>query len=380
MKVAIFTDNDFDKINGVTTTLTAVLKHAPSDIQPRIYTAAALGSDQPEYLAYRSFGIGIPFYREMKMYVPHWRKYLDRVVRDRIDVIHLTTPGPLGLVALWIASQAQLPLVGSFHTDLSAYTRLLSGSEQLGSLMREYMRWMYGRCAQVLVPSVATRQLMQDAKMPVDRLRIWPRGVDTDLFSPEKRSEHLRSEWRVSDKRPAILYVGRISREKGLALLPPLQDALRARGINHQLIVAGEGPMQRELADQCSDAIFTGALGREGVAEVFASSDLFVFPSETDTAGNVVLEAQSAGLPVIVSDRGGPKENVWSGLSGIICSGQKPHTWADAIAPLCASRDVRAVAAAHARNYALSRRWDLALAPLYDAYRELGERRTPRAA
>jgi glycosyltransferase involved in cell wall biosynthesis len=379
MKVAIFTDNDFDKVNGVTTTLTAVLKHAPSDIQPRIYTAAALGSDQPDYLAYRSFGIGIPFYREMKMYVPHWRRYLDRVIRDRIDVIHLTTPGPLGLVALWVAAQASLPLIGSFHTDLSAYTTLLSGSEQLGSLMREYMRWMYGRCAQVLVPSAATRQLMQDARMPSDRLRIWSRGVDTDLFSPDKRADHLRAEWRVADRRPAILYVGRVSREKGLALLPLLQDALRGRGINHQLIIAGEGPMQRELADQCQNAIFTGSLGRDRVAQVFASSDIFVFPSETDTAGNVVLEAQSAGIPVVVSDQGGPKENLWPGLSGIVCTGQNPHTWADAIAGLCAPGK-REIAAAHARHYALSRRWDLSLAPLYDAYRELGGERASRAA
>lgn len=380
MRVAVFTDNDFDKINGVTTTLKAVLQYAPADIQARIYTAAALGSDQPDYLAYRSFGVGIPFYREMKMYVPHWRRYLDRVVRDQVDVIHLTTPGPLGLVALWVAAQASLPLIGSFHTDLSAYTRLLSGSEQLGALMREYMRWMYGRCEHVLVPSEATRELMHEARLPGDRLRVWPRGVDTALFAPAKRSAQLREEWRVSEGRPALLYVGRLSREKGLALLPLLQDALRARGLNHQLIVAGEGPMERELAELCHDPIFTGPLSRDDVAKVFASADVFVFPSETDTAGNVVLEAQSSGLPVVVSDQGGPKENLSPGLSGVICPGRSPHVWAEAIAPLLASPDLRAAAAAHAREYAQSRRWDAALAPLYDTYRELHQRRAPRAA
>jgi glycosyltransferase involved in cell wall biosynthesis len=380
MKVAVFTDNDFDKINGVTTTLTAVLKHAPAGIEPRIFTAAALGSDQPDYLALRSFGVGIPFYREMTMYLPHWRQYLERVLDDRVEVIHLTTPGPMGLVALWVASQASLPLIGSFHTDLAAYTRLLSGSVRLGSLMREYMRWMYGRCARVLVPSEATRALMHAAKMPPERLRLWPRGVDTALFTPDKRSEQLRLEWRASDERPALLYVGRLSREKGLALLPVLQDALRARGVNHQLIIAGEGPMQRELSDQCHDAIFTGALGREGVARVFASSDVFVFPSETDTAGNVVLEAQASGIPVAVSDQGGPKENVLPGVSGVVCSGQDPNAWADAIAPLCLSEERRRRAAQEAREYALTRHWSLALAPLYDGYRELRRRRTSRAA
>jgi glycosyltransferase involved in cell wall biosynthesis len=380
MKVAVFTDNDFDKINGVTTTLTAVLKHAPAGLEPRIFTAAALASDQPDYLCYSSFGVGIPFYREMKMYVPHWRRYLRRVVADRVDVIHLTTPGPMGLVALWVAAQTSLPLVGSFHTDLSAYTRLLSGSERLGALMREYMRWMYGRCARVLVPSEATRRLMLDASARSERLRLWPRGVDTTLFSPDKRSDQLRSEWRVSDKRPALLYVGRISKEKGLSVLPLVQDALLGRGINHQLIIAGEGPLQRELADQCHDAIFTGPLGREAVARVFASADLFIFPSETDTAGNVVLEAQASGIPVVVSERGGPKENVRAGISGLVCSGRDPEAWAEAIASYCVTPALRQAAAREAREFALSRRWDLALAPLYESYRELGNSGTPRAA
>ena len=380
MKVAVFTDNDFDKINGVTTTLTEVLQHAPADIRPRIYTASALACDHPEYFAIRSFGVGIPFYREMKMYLPHWRRYLDRVRQDQVDVIHLTTPGPLGLVALWVASQASLPLVGSFHTDLSAYTRVLSGSARLGTLMQEYMRWMYGRCARVLVPSEATRQLLLAAKASVDRIRLWPRGVDTELFTPSRRSQRLRSEWRVSDDRPALLYVGRLSTEKGVTMLPALQAALRARGMDHRLIVTGEGPLRRQLASQCPDAVFTGPLCRSDVAETFASADLFVFPSCTDTAGNVVLEAQACGLPVIVSDQGGPQENMEPGGTGLVCPSVDAETWADLMAPLVTSSSARAAASAAARDYAFSRRWDLALAPLYDSYREVCHWSRPHAA
>lgn len=379
MKVAVFTDNDFDKINGVTTTLTAVLRYAPADIKARIYTAAALGADQPDYLALRSFGVGIPFYREMKMYVPHWRQYLERVQRDGVEVIHLTTPGPLGLVALWVAAQASLPLVGSFHTDLSAYTRLLSGSDRLGALMREYMRWMYGRCRRVLVPSESTRRLMVAAKCPADRIGLWTRGVDTRLFTPERRSQRLREEWRVSADRPALLYVGRLSKEKGLAVLPALQSALRARSIDHRLIIAGDGPLRRQLADECPEAVISGPLGREDVATVFASADLFVFPSETDTAGNVVLEAQASGLPVVVSNVGGPQENMRHGITGVVCANGDAGTWADAIACLVRP-DMRAAAAMAARDYGLSRRWDVALAPLFEAYREFGDRSTSRAA
>lgn len=377
MRVAIFTDNDFDKINGVTTTLTAVLHHAAHDIQPRIYTASGLGCDSPNYLAFQSFGVGIPFYREMKMYVPHARRYLERAVADRVEVVHLTTPGPLGLVALWVAAKASLPLVGSFHTDLAAYTRLLSGSDRLGALMREYMRWMYGRCGRVLVPSEATRALMLDARLRPERLSTWPRGVDTALFNPDRRSPDLRESWGVSDARPALLYVGRLSREKGLDLLAPLQRHLRARGFDHRLIMAGEGPMRRELAEACPDAIFTGPLGRDAVARVFASADLFIFPSETDTAGNVVLESQASGVPVVVSDQGGPKENMQADYSGVVCRGRSPRIWADRIMELWADRALSAVAA---RAFALSRRWDVALRPLFKAYRDVAAERTPRAA
>jgi glycosyltransferase involved in cell wall biosynthesis len=369
MKVAIFTDNDFDKVTGVTTALTAVLQYAPGDVQPRIYTAADLGCDQPQYLSLRSMGVGIPFYTHMKMYVPRWRAYLRRVREDGIDVLHMTTPGPLGLTAAWIAKKTGLPMVGSFHTDLAAYTEMLSGSPRLGYWMREYMRWLYGKCRRVLVPSAATEALLVAAKSRPDRIQIWARGVDTTLFSPAKRSERLREQWRVSDRRPALLYVGRLSSEKGLALMPELSRRLRARGLEHRLIFTGEGPMQRELAAQCPEALFTGALGRDAVAEAFASSDVFVFPSRTDTAGNVVLEAQAAGVPVVVSDQGGPKENLSPGESGFVCD-VSPESWVEAIARILDPR-TRPAMGQRARSYAESRRWDIALEPLYRAYREL---------
>lgn len=375
MKVAIFTDNDFDKVNGVTTALTAVLRHAPSDVLPRIYTAADLHCDQPEYLSLRSPGIGIPFYREMKMYVPRWRQYLRRVQEDGVHVLHLTTPGPLGLTALWVAGQTGLPMVGSFHTDLAAYTELLSGSPRLGRWMREYMRWLYGRCQRVLVPSAATRELLIEAKNRADRIDIWTRGVDTTLFSPAKRSERVREQWRVSDRRPALLYVGRLSHEKGLGIMPDVTRRLRALGLEHRLVFTGDGPMRQELTERCGDAVFTGTLGRDAVAEVFASADLFVFPSQTDTAGNVVLEAQASGVPVVVSGTGGPRENLRPSETGLVCEQATVDSWVDAIARLLVDRHARATMARGARDYAESRRWDIALEPLYRAYRELASLR-----
>lgn len=367
MNVAIFTDNDFDKVNGVTTTLSAVLRCAPAGMRLRIYTAAPIPVEQPEYLALRSFGVPIPFYNEMRMYVPRLLEYVERARADQIDVVHLTTPGPIGLAALYVAWRLNLPLVGSFHTDLAAYTALLSGSAWLGALMREYMRWPYSKCTRVLVPSHHTRELLVGARGDRSKIAVWSRGVDTTLFNPRKRSPALRDSWRVSDHRPALLYVGRVSREKGLGVLAPLRDRLHRLGVEHRFVIAGQGPMTAELRQQLPDAVFTGVLSRTAVAEAFASADAFVFPSRTDTAGNVVLEAQASGLPVIVTGDGGPRENMIDGETGAVCQTDEAGVWAGAVQRVLRTPAMRSAS----RAYAESRRWEQALEPLYQTYREV---------
>ena len=371
MNVAIFTDNHFGNVNGVTTSLSAALRHAPPGIAPRIYTEAQVGADRPEYLSLASIGVGMPFYRGMKMYFPRLLAMLKRVQRDRIDLIHLTTPGPVGLAALFVAWRTGLRMVGSFHTDLASYTALLSGSPRLGALMREYLRWPYGRCDRILVPSKSTKEILIAAKMDPRKLRLWTRGIDTTLFTPVKRTPALRERWHVDARRPAILYVGRLSHEKGLGVLPAFQSALHRRGIEHRLILVGEGPMRDELHARCPDAIFTGALSRDEVAACMASADVFIFPSETDAAGNVVLEAQASGLPVVVSDAGGPREYMVPGVTGVAHAARDIDGFAHEVARLVRDQGRRHAMADAARNHALTLTWERALEPLYRAYREV---------
>jgi glycosyltransferase involved in cell wall biosynthesis len=368
MNVAIFTDNDFDKINGVTTTLTAALRHAPAGMRLRVYTAATLAVDAPEYLAVRSLGVPIPFYGDMRMYWPRLFEFVSRARADRIDVIHLTTPGPIGLAALFAAWRLRVPMVGSFHTDLAAYAATLSGWTRLGTLMREYMRWPYGKCVRILAPSEHTRQLLIEARTDPATIDVWPRGVDTALFDPAKRSPALRDRWHVSSRRPALLYVGRVSKEKQLLLLPALQNRLHACGVEHRFVIVGGGPLLAELRQRMPEAVFTGPLSRQAVAEAFASADLFVFPSQTDTAGNVVLEAQASGLPVVISGSGGPRENMIAGVTGMVCHSEPAKEWAQAIAALLEDRPRHAAMRAAAREYALTRTWESATQPLYRAY------------
>jgi len=370
MNVGIFTDSDCDSLNGVTTTLTAAIRCAPAGMRLRIYTAATLPAVQEDYLALGSAGLPVPFYPEMRMYLPRLFSYVEHARHDQLDVVHLTTPGPIGLAALFVAWRLGIPLVGSIHTDLAAYTVALSGSPRLGMLIRKYLRWPYGKCARVLVPSEHARRLLIAAGGDRQKMALWPIGVDTQLFAPSRRSFALRDRWHVSDRRPAILYVGRVGREKGLGLLPRLRDRLHALGIEHRLIVVGQGPLLRPLREALPDAVFTGVLSREDVAEAFASADFLIFPSKLDTAGNVLLEAQASGLPVVVAGDGGAREHMLSGRTGAICYTEDVDEWAAAIGALARRADLAAMREA-ARQYALTRRWDRALEPLYRSYREI---------
>ena len=376
MRIAVFTDNDFNKVNGVTTTLNALLRWAPDDLRIRIYTADDRGADEARYYSRRAPGAAIPFYRGMNLYYPWPWAYLGEARRDRVDLIHLTTPGPVGLAALFTAWRLQLPVVGSFHTDLATYTTLLSRSRLLGWLVGRYMRWPYGRCQRVLVPSQATGTALSRAGVAARSQVLWQRGVDPECFSPARRSASLRLRWRAASDTTVVMYVGRISTEKNLDAFQAVEARLIRCGRPYRLVFVGDGPMRADLQARFPGAILTGSVPHGDVGEYLASADVFAFPSRTDTAGNVVLEAQAAGLPVVVGDEGGPRENVLPGRSALVASARDDQSFAAAVERLVCNSGLRAAMAAEARAFALTRDWRSALAPLFATYRETITRHT----
>lgn len=367
--VAIITDNDFDKVTGVTTTLKAVLRHAPSDLRLRVYTAADLGVDTPDYCAMASWGVGLPWYPQMRIYWPHVQRLRRSLRDDGTDVLHITTPGPMCLAARWLWRHSDMPMVGSYHTHLGDYVTTYSGSGALGRGLESYMRWLYAPCSSVLVPSEATRRRLEDCGYPAQQLHVWSRGVELSCFTPTARSAALRASWGVDDRRPAILYVGRLSSEKGLALIAPIQQALRRRHLDHRFIFVGDGPMRPTLQAECPEAIFLGSLSPADVARAMASADAFVFPSATDSLGNVVLEAQACGLPVLVTDQGGPQEHMHHGRTGWVCRADDAESFVERLAAWRQHPAERLAMGQAAVAFAATRHWPQALAPLYDAWR-----------
>jgi glycosyltransferase involved in cell wall biosynthesis len=370
MRVAIFTDGDLDKVNGLSTTLRAMSRHAPRPWSPRIYTAADSGVEQPDYFSAASLGIGLPWYRDTRIYWPRLRHFARMLRRDDVGLIHITTPGPVGLVARWLAVHLNLPCVGSYHMHLGRHITASSGSKRLGRLMDDYMRWLYGPCHSLLVPSTASADLLIAPGHSRERLRLWPRGVDVQQFNPGRRSAALRRQWGVDDRRPAILYAGRLAEDRGLAIVAPVQRLLHRHGVEHRFVFVGDGPMGTRLNAECPDGVFAGNLTQDAVAVAMASADVFLFPSSDDAFGDAVLESQASGIPALVPDRGGPREHLTHVVTGYACRAGDVQAFGSRIVELLRSRTRRLAMGAAAHLSAEARSWPLALRPLCDAWRQ----------
>jgi len=224
----------------------------------------------------------------------------------------------------------------------------------------------------VAVPSEATAAALRERGYRIGRFATLRNGVDTALYAPERRDEAHRAALGGGEAKTLLLYAGRVSREKGLARLAAGYLALRRRRQDVHLVVAGDGPYRRELAAALgAAATFTGFLRGEELARTYASCDLFVFPSTTDTLGRAVAEAQASGLPAVVFDRGGPKECIRPGESGLVAADGDEAGFFGAVEALLDDSGRRARMGRAARAFAETLSWDAVLAGLVALYREV---------
>ena len=319
-RIALFTDT-VREVNGVAVTIRRLIEVAR---RTGVGLTVVTSHDGPEGLSdgVRNFrpcgGFALPRYPDLTMNAPALLDVLQFLEEQRFTAVHLSTPGPVGVVGLMAARLLHLPVAGTYHTDIPRYTRSLGGTRVLEAVAWRYMTWFYGRLDQVMVPSAHTGRELAAHGIAGSRIRPLPRWVDTEHFTPARRDLGMWGSAALRG-RLKLLYAGRVSREKNLALLAAAFKRLCAAGYRADLVIAGDGPFRRELQASLAGypAVFLGFVDQERLADVYASSDLFVFPSATDTFGNVVLEAQASGLPVIVSDSGGPAELMVHGETGL---------------------------------------------------------------
>jgi glycosyltransferase involved in cell wall biosynthesis len=317
--------------------------------------------------------VEVPFYPGLGVGVPSVGRLGEALADGRYDLIHLSSPGPAGVAAALIARIGGLPMVGSYHTELAAYAGLRSGDERLEAGMRLALTLFYGQCETVLSPSPATDSSLAALGIDPARIMRWGRGVDTIAYDPALRDPAFPGEVRV-------LYAGRLTKEKGADLLA--ESFLRARRADPRLhlLLAGGGPEEDALRARLGDsATFLGWLDGEDLARAYASSDVFLFCSETDTFGQVINEAQASGLPVVAVDSGGPASLIRDRETGRLCQ-PDPDAIAAAVVQLAASEPLRRRLARGALAEVRGRTPERALRELAAGYEQALERAGREAA
>ncbi len=381
LKVAVFTDTGYE-VNGVAlglrrmvTSLRELGQEAelvvcatpPEDHVPdRLETMGGLHAMKP------MAEFNLPAYEEMRMGIPSLVDVLDYLTNDEIGVIQVSTPGPLGLVALVAGKLLGIPVVAHYHTELPDYALKLTQDRKIASIVRAWTAWFYKQAERVVVPSKATARSVRNLGVESEHIYLLARGVDTALFNHDKRQP---TEWERFGMNGArkLLYVGRVSREKGLDHLIDAFNRLRSKRENVELVVVGDGPYKSELEQNVTDkkVVFVGYQRGEQLARLYASADVFVFPSTTDTFGNVVLEAQASGVPAVVASKGGPAEQVTPGVNGFVVDPDDSLEMAEAIATLLDDESLRLDMGRAARRRALTLSLVQAAEVQWDLYAEV---------
>lgn len=322
----------FSDVNGVSHTIRMLTAKArdrgwPITVMTSMESPPDVGFEAVNFPPLGTFSL--PEYDTQKMVFPPFLDVIETLERGNYREVIISTPGPMGLTALAAARLLGIKTTGIYHTDFPKYVKCLTQDESLEQMAWGYMQWFYGKLDRIQVPSEYYRKLLVEKGFDESKMKILPRGVDLDRFNPGKRDPAFWKQYGLNGNMK-LLYVGRVSKEKNVSTLMEAFRLARTTMPNLDLVVVGDGP---ELASfrqqQDSNICYTGFLQGEELAAAYASADLFLFPSASDTFGNVVLEAQASGLPAIVSTQGGPAEIIARNGSGLVVDVRTPG-------PLCA--------------------------------------------
>ena len=373
LKVGLFTDT-FDDINGVGRFIRDMGRLAHESGRELIVHTSTPGSElkfTDEQTPFRRnfeplVSRPMPYYAELAINLPPVLEVLEWADRQQFDVIHVSTPGPMGLVGLLAAKMLRVPVLATYHTDFPAYIEKLTGDHRLSNASAQYMRWFYGVPQAVFSRSGSYRFNLVDIGVKEDRLRTIKPGIDLDKFNPGRADPSVVHSTGVDLSRTpnVLLYAGRVSVEKNLPLLVRAFKQLSTRRRDVCLIVAGDGPFRRQMQEELAGlpAFFPGYCDDAKLAALYAGAAIFVFPSRTDTLGQVVMEAQACGLPCLVSPEGGPKETVVDGLTGLVLPATEPADWCEAMDDLLNNRqrlaDMRHAAALRGGRFGIRRSFE----------------------
>ena len=330
LRIAVVTETWPPEVNGVAMTLAKLvqgLSHRNHDVQlirPRqTKSESPLNDASLEEVLMR--GMPIPRYPELKLGLPSKKTLVKTWTLRRPDVVHIATEGPLGWSALQAAKVLKLPLTSDFRTNFQSYSKHY-GVGWLRKPIVAYLRKFHNATACTMVP---TRELMRTlSENGFANLKVVSRGVDTKLFNISKRDTSLRSSWGATDNTKVLISVGRMAPEKNLDQVLKTYEALKFTGQSFKLVMVGDGPLKEQFQKRYPEIIFPGMLSQSNLAAYYASSDLFIFPSQTETFGNVTLEALASGIPVLAFDCAAARDWVQTGVNGWLVAENNPEGFA----------------------------------------------------
>ncbi|WP_413303495.1 glycosyltransferase family 1 protein [Bacillus sp. 1P10SD] len=357
MKIAIFTDTFFPDMNGVARTLKRFTNYLDDyNLTYKIFAPENSTSQYGGNQIHRLKSLPFFLYPECRLAIPSLFDLSSKLQDFSPDVIHVATPFSIGLCGVYLAKKYKIPLVGSYHTNFDEYLKYYNLSF-LTKILWKYMHWFHSPCQKLFVPSVDTYQQLK--QQGFRNLELWPRGVDCQLFHPNHEQEKVQKLYCPSEKF-LLTFVGRLAPEKDIqTLLTVARNMPGAINEKLQWLIIGDGPLRDELEAQApNNMTFTGYLDGQSLAEIYSASDLFVFPSPTETFGNVVLEALASGTPVIGANAGGVKNIIKSGQTGYLCTPGNVEEFTSATLRLLNNAALRKQMAIAGRMYALTQRWD----------------------
>jgi len=308
----------------------------------------------------------LPEYELQRLSFPPVLAIMDYISRGNFGEVIISTPGPVGLAALAAAKMLGLRTSGIYHTDFPQYVRILTEDSFMETLTWNFMHWFYSQLDVLWVNSEDYRKTWIQRGIASERVKILPRGLDIEFFRPSRRDACFWSARGLRAGEVAMLYVGRVSKEKNLDLIVSAWKKVPSEARIRPIFV-GDGPYREEMQRQLPDAIFTGYLRGDDLAVAYASADFFAFPSTTDTFGNVILEAHASALPVIVSDVGGPRDLVSSGEDGFVTRAMDVDELSNRMAALATSAESRARMGAAGRRKVETRDWQEAFERFWNA-------------
>lgn len=364
MKLALVTETFPPEINGVAMTFGVIARqlgrrgHTVTVYRPRRNDLPA-GEAHPEFTEVALPGMPIPRYPMLRLGLPAYRALRRCWHDERPDLVHVAIEGPLGASAVSVARALGIPVTSSFHTNFHAYARHY-GFAPLGRLVLAWLRRVHNRTRRTFAPT--TELVAELSALGFRDVALLSRGVDTWEFHPARRAEGLRLKWQAAPEDPVVIHVGRMAAEKNYDLLFRAFAAMRAANPRCRFVVVGDGPLRPRLQRENPECVFTGFISRAELARHYASADIYIHASLTETFGNVLTEAMASGLAVAGFDYAAARQFVQHGRSGLVAPCDRPEALIDAAALLAGDEFLRAQVRQEARLAVEAQSWDQVIA------------------